>query len=439
MAVQVWIGEKPEHPQERRAIVTLAKGLERLDGLYLILANFSVGGRTIDLVIIKPDGIFIIELKYCDGKVFGDVNGPWVVEGSNGERKRLNPGRKNPYNQVISYYYSLVNYLNDNRVRFLSAQKATSVDFRTCRRLVVIAPVIQEGSKIDTDWKVDLRGLDELPAYVLTERSSEISLTEEEMLVIPDMLHCTHWAEIEVLLAAPTPAPATPPAEPVAVPEPVAAMPMAAPGVWQQRMVWLTGSWAGRAVAASIVVLVLLASMILRPAAAPISDQPAPMTASTSLPAGSDSGVAIEARSCVWNGFQPVGRRRGSSPNTWESTGVEGVAQALSPDVVVTLEEVAYCDGSITITWSLRNNTSDTVIALPLNQDNISVSDALGNSYSIVDARSQPLELRADPHSKQQGTAVIDQPINQNAPTLVIKLLRQPFGEATWLVPIQSS
>ena len=53
MAVQVWIGEKPEHPNERRAIVALANGLERLDGLYLILANFSVGGRNVDLVLIK--------------------------------------------------------------------------------------------------------------------------------------------------------------------------------------------------------------------------------------------------------------------------------------------------------------------------------------------------------------------------------------------------
>ena len=126
MAVQVWIGEKPEHPNERRAIVSLANGLERLDGLYLILANFSVGGRNVDLVLIKQDAIFIVELKHCDGKIFGDVNGPWFVESANGERKRLNPGRKNPYNQVISYYYSLINFLNEHRTTFLSPQKATA-------------------------------------------------------------------------------------------------------------------------------------------------------------------------------------------------------------------------------------------------------------------------------------------------------------------------
>ncbi|HRC77619.1 MAG TPA: nuclease-related domain-containing protein, partial [Kouleothrix sp.] len=201
MAVQVWIGEKPEHPNERRAIVALANGLDRLDGLYLILANFSVGGRNIDLVLIKQDAIFIVELKQCDGKIFGDVNGPWFVESANGERKRLNPGRKNPYNQVISYYYSLINFLNEHRTQFLSPQKATSVDFRTCKRLVVIAPTIQEGSQVETDWKVELKGLDELPAYLVTERSSEIDLSEEEMLAIPELLHCTRWNEVNSLLA----------------------------------------------------------------------------------------------------------------------------------------------------------------------------------------------------------------------------------------------
>src|SRR6266508_4513305 len=242
VAVQVWIGEKPEHPNERRAIVSLANGLERLDGLYLILANFSVGGRNVDLVLIKQDAIFIVELKHCDGKIFGDVNGPWFVESANGERKRLNPGRKNPYNQVISYYYSLINFLNEHRTTFLSPQKATAVDFRTCKRLVVIAPTVQEGSQVETDWKVELKGLDELPAYLVTERSSEIDLSEEEMLAIPGLLHCTRWNEVNSLLAGVLPrwnesataaTPPTPPTEAPTLTEPTPAVaPAPRPTIW---------------------------------------------------------------------------------------------------------------------------------------------------------------------------------------------------------------
>jgi hypothetical protein len=448
VAVQVWIGEKPEHPQERRAIVALANGLQRLDALYLILANFSVGGRNIDLVIIKQDGIFIIELKYCDGKVFGDVNGPWFVEGSNGERKRLNPGRKNPYNQVISYYYSLINFLNENRPRFVSSQKAASIDFRTCRRLVVIAPIIQEGSQVETDWKVDLKGLDELPAYLVTERSTEIDLTEEEMLAIPELLHCTDWSEINTVLASavghtaeeeiPAVAVVQQPVQPTPVVSTVAEPVVAARPRLRE---WVMGTWPGRAVLALSLVtigLIVALTIALRPIPRPpTADQPGPMTASTSLPAGGADASSLTTVSCTWSGFQPVGRRRGVQPDTWETVGIDGVAQDLAPDVVVTLEEVAFCDGQIHITWSLRNNTNNTTVSLPLNAENISVRDSFGNLYPIAEGR--PLEVRAEPLSKSQGTAVITQPINLSAATLVIQVKKLPFGEATWLVPVQGS
>ena len=464
MAVQVWIGEKPEHPNERRAIMALARGLDRLEGLYLILANFTVGGRSIDLVIIKQDGVFIIELKHCDGKVFGDVNGPWYVEGSNGERKRLNPGRKNPYNQVISYYYNLVNFLNDHRAELLSPQKAKTVDFRTCRRLVVIAPTLQEGSRVETDWKVDLKGLDELPAYLVTERSSEIDLTDEEMLRIPELLHLARWTEISTLLAGVLPQLDDSPvidrpaaheqpviavssgavAAPAETGEPSAAattpemqpQPVASPAPLWQRLPRLWQSWTGRiALVSSLIGIILLSILFSQERPLPRPDQPAQsMVVSTSLPAGgADAGAISPVSACVWSGFQPVGRRMMNG--AWENVGVGGNAPALTPDVVVTLEEVEFCDGRITLKWSLRNNLSDTTVALPLTSENIEVRDSVGTRYLVADDLSQPRELRALPDERVRGSAIIDRPVNLNASTLVVVLKKLPFGETTWLVP----
>ncbi len=444
MAVQVWIGEKPEHPNERRAIVALANGLERLDGLYLILANFSVGGRTVDLVIVKQDAIFIIELKHCDGKVFGSVNGPWFVEGSNGERKRLNPGRKNPYNQVISYYYSLINFLNDHRAEFLSTQKATSVDFRTCKRLIVIAPTVQEGSRVEIDWKVEYKGLDELPAYLVTERSSEIDLSDEEMLAIPQMLGCTRWGEINALLAggvmsawdaapaaiAPTPAPTataapTPPAAPVA-PAPLTGMRK------------ILASWSARAAAAALALLLIVVLVFqLRPPAVPAPDQLGTAVVSTSPPAGGSGGNADFQESCVYSAFQSVARRQDAGGN-WKNVGVVGAAPDLAPEVIATLDEVSFCDGQITISWSLKNNLDDQAVILPLTAANIVVRDSLGNEYPIDEKQSQPAEISAAPGGKGHGAVVIARPASLNAQTLVIKLKKLPFGETTWLAPIRS-
>lgn len=447
VAVQVWIGEKPEHPNERRAIVALANGLERLDGLYLLLANFSVGGRAIDLVLIKQDAIFIVELKHCDGKIFGDVNGPWFIESANGERKRLNPGRKNPYNQVISYYYSLINFLNEHRTAILSSQKAVSIDFRTCKRLVVIAPTIQAGSQVETDWKVELKGLDELPTYLVTERSSEISLSEEEMLAIPQILHCTRWSEINELLAGVMPRWESTIGAVGEVGErqvevggavPTAVAPVSS--LWVQ-VGRLFSTWTGRAaVVLGVLVLVLAGTLMLRPSGVmPVPDQARSFLLSTSGPAGGGGiGENVLAQSCVWSGFQAVGRRQGREPGSWENVGVLGTAPALAPDVVVTLQEVSFCDGRITMTWSVRNSLGDEDVVLPLTSENIAVRDSLGNEYVIDDSRSRPSVIRVAPGSRSQGSAVIMRAASLNASTLRIMLRQLPFGETTWLVPMSA-
>jgi hypothetical protein len=444
VAVQVWIGEKPEHPNERRAIVALANGLERLDGLYLILANFSVGGRNIDLVLIKQDAIFIVELKHCDGKIFGDVNGPWFVESANGERKRLNPGRKNPYNQVISYYYSLINFLNEHRTTFLSPQKATAIDFRTCKRLVVISPTIQEGSQVETDWKVELKGLDELPAYLVTERSSEIDLSPDEMLAIPELLHCTRWSEVNALLAGVLPRWDEAPAEPEPVPQlpaPAPAAPVAEPAAKPTLLARgrraLT-TWTGRAaVAMGVLALALAIALLTRVGArTPVADQPSFIVSTSEASGGIGGGGVPTQDSCSWNEFQPVGRRRGAQPATWENVGVGGNAPALSAELVVTLQEVNFCKGQIAITWLVRNNMEDESVSMPLTAENIQVTDSLLNEYTIADAKSQPPQISVAPRSKAQGTAVIARPASLNAKSLRITLKQLPFGEATWIVPV---
>ncbi|NOK70929.1 MAG: NERD domain-containing protein [Chloroflexi bacterium AL-N10] len=450
MAVQVWIGEKPEHPNERRAIVALANGLERLDGLYLILANFSVGGRAIDLVIIKPTAIFIIELKHCDGKVSGDVNGPWYVESANGIRKRLNPGRKNPYNQVIAYYYALMNFLNERRNDFLSTNKRSSINFRTCKRVVVIAPTIEEGSHIDIDWKVELKGLDELPAFLVTERSSEIDLSEEEMLAIPEMLSCTRWHEINSLIEGILPNWDETPREEQAqqkAPEPV---PTTKPAVvdvdttpakpsFGTRVRTTVATWPGRAaVAFGALALVLTIVLIFRQPTIPNINQPSQSLISpTGSAAGMQGAGAVSAEpSCIWSGFQLVGRRQSADPEIWENVGAIGAAPDLRPDVVVTLEEVSFCSDQMTLSWRLQNNMAADDAVLPLTNENITIYDNHGNQYFIIDDQSEPKEIRTEPGERQRGTAIIDRVASLNAVTLQIILHEDPFGEATWLVPI---
>jgi hypothetical protein len=447
VAVQVWIGEKPEHANERRAIVALANGLERLEGLYLILANFSVGGRNIDLVVVKQEAIFIIELKHVDGKVFGGVNGRWRVESANGVEKFLNPGRKNPYNQVISYFYSLTNFLSEQRESFLSPQKAEATDFRTSKRLVVIAPTIQEGSQIELDWKVELRGLDELPAYLVTERSNGIELSSAEMLKLPELLNLTRWSDVNALIAgplivseesasAPTPAAEPVAASPAAEPVAVASAPEAG-GAWRQLRASIFGSWTGRLAATLLIVVVLLlGALFARPAgpAQVAGDQPSGSgIVVTQGPAGGEGGGGRFRRPEIWAEYQPIGRRRGLEGEGWITVDATGTSPDLAPEVTVVLEQVDFRDGQIKLNWSLINAT-DRAVRLPLTRDNISIRDTQGNDYPIDELESQPKVIEAAPGSQARGTTVVAQPVNINALSVFVRLREQPFGEATWLV-----
>jgi hypothetical protein len=399
------------------------------------------------MVLVKHDAIFIVELKHCDGRVIGSVNGPWFVEGRNGERKRLNPGRKNPYNQVISYFHALTNFLNEHRREFLSEQKANDIDFRTCKRVVVIAPTMQEGSEIELDWKVELKGLDELPAYLITERSSEIELTDEEMLAIPQMLHCTPWDEINTVIRGvlAEPAPAAPaPTEPgtaPAAPAPLPAAPGApAAGPWA-RWSGTLGTTSGRlAVGLALVVLLLVVALLRTPRAIiPVADQPlAALAEVTGLPSGSEVslGAAGAAAKCSWASYQLVGKRWDVANRNWISVAAGGDGAGARPEVVVALEQVTTCTDQIRLTWSVQNN-SDQEISFPLRSDNISVSDSLGNEYLIADDSSEPADLRISPGSQQRGVAVADRPISRSASSLLIRLKDQPFGEASFVVSLE--
>jgi hypothetical protein len=419
MPVQVWIGEKPEHPQERRAIVALAQSLERLDGLFLILANFSVGGRAVDMVIIKQDAIVIIELKHVDGRVFGSVNGSWTVVGSNGEEKRLNPGRKNPYNQVISYFHALTNYLNEHRNSFLSEHKAGKMDFRTCKRVVVIAPQIQAGSQIELDWKVELRGLDELPTYLITERSSEIELSEQEMLAIPHLLNCEPWQEVDAVLAAAAPAPAPP-----IVTVDAGTQALRRPRL-EGRALWFT-------LLAGVPAMIGLLWLLLQPGRLfPVEPVLLP-----GLPPAAASAVttATETPPCVWSGIQLAARRWDADTQTWQSIAAGSVASGTTADVVIALTEVNACEPRLLLRWNIQNNSSD-ALQLNLTAATLQVSDGIGNRYPFADSGLPGNVTVAAGGQLMLETIAESGPALQSG-TVRVVLLGQPFGEVSFLIAI---
>ncbi|MBU6335859.1 MAG: hypothetical protein KGS47_15840, partial [Chloroflexi bacterium] len=165
--------------------------------------------------------------------------------------------------------------------------------------------------------------------------------------------------------------------------------------------------------------------------AAPVSIDAPSLVVSTSLPAGGIDPIATQE--CVWSGFQAIGRSR-DDDGVWRDVGdADGViADAM---VIISLDEVSFCDGMITLRWSLRNHSTDEVLSLPLTNESVSIRDSLGNTYVVQEAAGVPL-LMVPPGMFGAATASIGRAIDPNASTLVVTLHDAPFGAATWLVPI---
>ncbi|NTW98054.1 MAG: NERD domain-containing protein, partial [Oscillochloris sp.] len=186
----------------------------------------------------------------------------------------------------------------------------------------------------------------------------------------------------------------------------------------------------------ALAVVALFAALLLRPpqVVVPAADQPlVPIPEVTGVPTGGASlTAAADQSSCSWSSYQVVGKRWDEAGGGWVSV----AAGAGSPEVVVTLEQLATCRGQITLTWSVQNN-SDQQISFPLRSDNIQISDSLGNDYLIADDASQPRILRVAPGAKGRGVAVADRPVSRSASSLLVRLKSQPFGEASFVVSLQ--
>lgn len=432
MAVQVWIGEKPEHPNERKAIIALANGLDRLEGLYVMLANFSVGGHTIDLVILKNDAVFIIEMKHCDGRVYGSVNGRWKVVSASGSVKWLNQGRKNPYNQVIAYYYAFRNFLHDHQLEIMSEQKASMTDLRACKRVIVIAPTLEDGSEISLDWRVSVKGLDEMPTFLVTERSEGISFTDQEMLTIPRLLNCAPWEEVNNLVAgvmpawSATPADPPPPTEPEpvdpVVPEPVVP-PIPLP--WWQRLIRSRRNLVAL-LAWSSLALMILFILVRGPNIIVISNATEVPVVYGTLPVPQASATPSN---CVATYGQTIRKERDPISYTWRTIDPR---DSDKPSVAVTLDQVDFCPNQIIVHWSVQNSTAG-VVQLGLTNNNIKVSDTSGVNYRIVEERAT---IRVRNGKTGSGIAVIRRAVSPNATTLTIELIGEPFGRQMWTIQV---
>lgn len=203
MPASTWVGRPPQG-YEAAILAALHAGLDPLAEPYTLLANFIVGEREIDLVVIKPNGIFLIEHKWCDSPIEGGINGAWHAILPNGERRQMNGGRENPFQQVIFNNTALSRWLEMEKAHFLNPRRAGGVRFRRSHEdaapkpmrihnLIVISPGLHPGCRLELDWRARVIGIPDLLNHLCTQSTPRTDLSAEEGTAIARELWLSPW------------------------------------------------------------------------------------------------------------------------------------------------------------------------------------------------------------------------------------------------------
>jgi len=112
--VEVILTKPFEHQYENEMFQGIAESLKRTGQLHagtsLFAGNLILGDCELDALLIKRDGICILEFKNAEGPVHFVENGPWTV----GEGQVKGGSRDNPFSQVRSYRLGVRRFFERN-------------------------------------------------------------------------------------------------------------------------------------------------------------------------------------------------------------------------------------------------------------------------------------------------------------------------------------
>ena len=188
MAVELWLGQEFDTTHERRALHEFMAAMQTEFGassdFYLVLANYYLDGRQIDLTVLKRDAIIVIELKECNQPFRATENGDWMtISNDNTNEIAIGTGSQNPFEQAKDYRFKLVNLLTEHQDRFLSPAKAQSLDFYHVSAFVAISPTDHPDSVNQLPhlpW-FRLVSFDKLPEVIAQQTSPKLHFIKQEL------------------------------------------------------------------------------------------------------------------------------------------------------------------------------------------------------------------------------------------------------------------
>ncbi len=111
MTVELWYGKKPDNPGEQGVLIELYDFLRSQPEHFVMMTCFFAGPSSeIDLMVLKPNTLFVAEVKHVWRKILGDKQNPWTFINPDGSSGTLT----NPYHQVRSANYDWKKWCQDH-------------------------------------------------------------------------------------------------------------------------------------------------------------------------------------------------------------------------------------------------------------------------------------------------------------------------------------
>lgn len=179
---------------------------EESSELVILLGNFTYNNTELDAMLVKRDGIFIIDFKDYSGKLKFSENGQWVISTNDGKAVEVKGGSggKNPFMQIRWYkdVFSKFFIINNKNI-FLNSPK--NINYQDIYGLVLFHETTKLKDSLPPrikDWFfiADIHNVCQTINQI-TNRG--LNLTNEELLKIPTLLDLEEYKIAEIKRESP--------------------------------------------------------------------------------------------------------------------------------------------------------------------------------------------------------------------------------------------